>query len=38
MEGFMELLGVIVTAIFILLLLAALFLPRLEERSNNDGS
>lgn len=32
----MELLGVIVTVIFFLLLLAALFGPRLEEASNND--
>lgn len=32
----MELLGVIVTVIFFLLLLAALFGPRLEERRNND--
>jgi hypothetical protein len=33
----MELLGVIVTVIFVLLLLAALFLPQLEERRNNQS-
>lgn len=32
----MELLGVIVTVIFFLLLLAALFGPRLEERGENE--
>lgn len=32
----MELLAVIVTVIFFLLLLAALFGPRLEERGNNE--
>jgi|GEM_PF-2574042 len=32
----MDLLGLIVTIIFILLLLAALFLPRLERRQNEE--
>ncbi len=33
----MELIGVIVTVIFVLLLLAALFAPRFEERRNSSG-
>lgn len=33
----MELMGVIVTVIFVLLLLAALFLPRLEERQDENS-
>lgn len=32
----MELMGVIVTVLFVLLILAALFLPRVEERRNQD--
>ena len=32
----MELMGVIVTVIFVLLILAALFLPRMEERRNQN--
>lgn len=32
----MDLLGLIVTIIFILLILAALFLPRLEQRHDED--
>ena len=32
----MDLLGLIVTVIFVLLLLAALFLPRLEKQRNED--
>lgn len=32
----MELMGFIVTVIFVLLLLAALFLPRLEERRRGE--
>ena len=33
----MDLLGLIVTVIFVLLLLAALFLPRLEEKRNDES-
>jgi hypothetical protein len=32
----MDLLGLIVTVIFIILLLAALFLPRLEKQGNDE--
>lgn len=33
----MDLLGLIITVIFVLLLLAALFLPRLEEQRNDES-